>query len=125
MSTDAIIWLGVLALGIWFWLDSARAREIATELSIKVCRQYGLQFLDGTAALARLGLRWTRVGLRLRRVYRFDYSEAGVGRHTGHLILVGMDLEEFSFGLPGDGAVLTPEGEDESRAPRFPPRPPE
>ena len=103
MMSDAIIWLGLLATGIWFWLDSARAREIATALAAGVCRRHGFQFLDGTAALAGLGLRWTRQGVRLRRVFSFDYSEAGVGRHTGHLVLLGMALEEFSLGLPGDG----------------------
>lgn len=123
MISDAIIWLGLLATGVWFWLDSARAREIATALAASVCRRHGFQFLDGTAALAALGLRWTRQGVRLRRVFSFDYSEAGVGRHTGHLVLLGMELEEFSLGLPGDGnAAVNPGpggGDDESH--RLPP----
>ena len=105
MATDALIFLGLGAAVAWFWLDSARAREIATALGRRVCERYGLQFLDGTAALARLGLRWTTQGVRVRRVFRFDYSEAGVGRHTGHVVLVGIELEEVSLGLPGDSGV--------------------
>ena len=97
--------LMLLAGIVWLWLDSARAREMATALASEYCRRSGLQFLDGTAALARTRLRWTKDGLRLRRLFRFDYSEAGVGRHTGHLILIGMSLEEFSLGLPGNGIV--------------------
>jgi hypothetical protein len=38
--------------------------------------------------------------MRLRRVYRFDFSEEGVGRRSGYLVLRGLDLEELSFGLP-------------------------
>ncbi|MCP4994192.1 MAG: DUF3301 domain-containing protein, partial [Gammaproteobacteria bacterium] len=89
---------------IWFWLDSARAREIATELATAVCRQRGLQFLDQTVALRAITIRWTGKGLRIRRLFRFEYSEEGLGRHQGHIIMVGIDLEELSLGLPSDPA---------------------
>lgn len=92
--------IGALLLLGWFWLDSLRAREIAIGISRAACEQRGLQFLDQTAALVRLGLRRTSEGLRLRRVYRFDFSEEGVGRRSGYLILLGMDIEELSLGLP-------------------------
>ncbi|NCA69893.1 MAG: DUF3301 domain-containing protein [Sphingobacteriia bacterium] len=91
----------VLLIG-WFWLDSLRAREIATEICKAACARSGLQFLDQAVALRRMGLAWRAEGLRLRRVYRFDFSEEGVGRRTGHLILRGLVLEELSFGLPSD-----------------------
>lgn len=108
MAAEALILLGLGGGAIWFWLDSARAREMATALATALCGRYGLQFLDGTAALARLGIRWTRQGLRFRRLFRFDYSEAGTGRHQGYLILVGADLEQFGFASrvpvsPADG----------------------
>lgn len=91
--------LALLLLG-WFWLDSLRAREIATGISRAACERRGLQFLDQTVSLVRLGLRRTGGGLRLRRVYRFDFSEEGVGRRDGYLVLVGVDLVELSLGLP-------------------------
>jgi len=100
MSTLSGILL--IALVFWFWLDSARAREIATGTCETVCRQRGLQFLDQTVALRRIGLRWTNRGVRIRRLFRFDYSEQGIGRHTGHISMVGISLEEFSLGLPTD-----------------------
>ncbi|MCP3868025.1 MAG: DUF3301 domain-containing protein [Gammaproteobacteria bacterium] len=90
----------IIALTLWFWLDSARAREIATAASKAACRQRELQFLDQTVELRRIGLRWTNRGLRLRRLFRFEYSEQGVGRHAGHITLVGVDLEDFNLGLP-------------------------
>ncbi|NNF95885.1 MAG: DUF3301 domain-containing protein [Halobacteria archaeon] len=89
---------------IWFWLDSARAREIATELAAVVCRQRGLQFLDQTVALRAITPRWTGKGIRIKRLFRFEYSEEGLGRHQGHIIMVGIDLEELSLGLPSDPA---------------------
>lgn len=97
---ESLLALLALMLVGWFWLDSLRAREIATGIGRAACERRGLQFLDQTVALYRLGVRRQPEGLRWRRVYRFDFSEEGVGRHTAHLILVGMDLEELSLGLP-------------------------
>jgi hypothetical protein len=91
--------LTLLLLG-WFWLDSLRAKELATGVCRAACKQRGLQFLDQTVALSRLRVRRTFDGLRFRRVYRFDFSEEGAGRRSGHLVLLGLDLEEISFGLP-------------------------
>jgi hypothetical protein len=91
--------LALMLLG-WFWLDSLRARELATGVCRAACKQRGLQFLDQTVALRHLGVRRTFAGLRFRRVYRFDFSEEGAGRRQGHLVLLGLDLEEISFGLP-------------------------
>ncbi len=89
----------LLLLG-WFWLDSLRAREIAVGICQAACVQRDLQFLDQAVALRRLGLAWRAEGVRLRRVYRFDFSEEGTGRRSGYLVLRGLHLEELSFGLP-------------------------
>jgi hypothetical protein len=89
----------LLLLG-WFWLDSMRAREIATEICKTACNQRELQFLDQTVALRRLGLAWRSEGVRMRRVYRFEFSEEGVGRRSGYLVMRGLTLEDLSFGLP-------------------------
>ena len=83
-----------------FWLDSARAREIAIGICQRWCEQCQVQFLDQTVALRRLGLRWLGHGLCLRRVYRFDFSEEGMGRRTGYLVMIGQNPQEISLGLP-------------------------
>lgn len=90
----------LLLLG-WFWLDSLRAREIALGICKAACQARGLQLLDQAVMLRRLGLSWRDDGIRLRRVYRFDFSEEGIGRHSGYLVLRGIDLDDLSFGLPG------------------------
>jgi hypothetical protein len=92
----------IIASVIWFWLDSARAREIATGICEFTCKQRGVQFLDQTVALSRLGIRWTNKGIRIKRLFRFDFSEEGLGRRSGHVMLIGIQLEEFSLGLPSD-----------------------
>jgi hypothetical protein len=97
--THLLAILLLLLLG-WFWLDSLRAREIALGISKAACETRGLQLLDQAVALRRLGLSWQHKGIRLRRVYRFDFSEEGVGRHSGYLVLSGIDLVDLSFGLP-------------------------
>ena len=96
-SLSMLLLLGLIA---WFWLDSLRAREIATGICRAACEQRQVQFLDQTVSLRRLHLRWLVDGVRIRRVYRFDYSEEGVGRYTGHVIMLGSDLEQLSMGLP-------------------------
>lgn len=91
---------GLLLVG-WFWLDSLRSRELATEICRTVCQRRGFQFLDQTVALRHLRIRRTEAGLRLRRIYGFDFSEEGIGRQSGYLVLVGMELENIDLGLPG------------------------
>jgi hypothetical protein len=97
---DSLFALLILLLLGWFWLDSLRAREIAIGICRAACEQRDLQLLDQAVALQRIGFGRTSRGLRLRRVFRFDFSEEGVGRRTGYLILRGVDLEAFSLGLP-------------------------
>ena len=84
--------IGLLLLLGWFWLDSLRAREIAIGLCQAACRQRDLQWLDQTVALRRLGLTWRSEGVRLRRVYRFDFSEEGMERRQGYIVMRGLNL---------------------------------
>lgn len=95
---------------IMLWLDGARAREMATGLVQGYCRNRNLQFLDGTVVLARVGIRWTSSGLRIRRMFRFDFSQEGVGRRTGHILMLGTTLEAVDDGLPDadDASIDTP-----------------
>lgn len=92
--------LGAIAL---LWLDGARAREFALGLVAELCQRRDLQLLDGTVALARMGARWTPSGLRIRRMFRFEFSEEGVGRRTGYLLLLGSDVERVIFDLDAEG----------------------
>jgi hypothetical protein len=100
--------------GLMFWLDGARAREFATTLVQRYCRNRDLQFLDGTVVLARMGVRWTKEGLRIRRMFRFDFSLEGAGRRTGYILMLGTRLELIDDGLPApeERVVNPPEASD-------------
>jgi len=97
--SEEILGLILLALLVGLWINGARAREQAVRHCGRACRDQGVQFLDETVALVRLGLVWTRQGLRLRRTYRFDFSVQGAERHSGEIRMVGTQLERFSLGL--------------------------
>ncbi|MCG6965514.1 MAG: DUF3301 domain-containing protein [Chromatiaceae bacterium] len=107
MINSLLPFLALLLLA-WVWLDGARAREFATVLARRYCEHRGLQFLDETVSLARIGIRWTNQGLRIRRMFRFDFSLEGVGRRTGHVLMLGNRLETIDDGLPKVPVAATP-----------------
>ncbi|GEM_PF-385270 len=86
----AIIILGLAGI---FWMNAARARELAVGISRAACNRERYQFLDDSVYLQRVALRWTPSGLRFRRMYRFEYSENGRARDMGYVLLIGNQLE--------------------------------
>ena len=96
METLLPVVLAVLA--VWFWLDSARAREIATERARAECRRRGLLFLDDTVALRRLRVRTTPRGLRFRRQFDFDFNDGTEARYRGGVTLLGAQVADFDLG---------------------------
>ncbi|MDG4549909.1 MAG: DUF3301 domain-containing protein [Candidatus Contendobacter sp.] len=84
----------VSGVGLWFWRDSLGAREQARAASSRACRQTGVQLLDDTVALERLWWRRDRDGrLRLERLYLFEFTDTGLTRRTGSVLLVGWRVE--------------------------------
>jgi len=115
MITNLLPLLAILLLA-WIWLDGARAREFATVLARRHCERSDLQFLDETVSLARIGIRWTNDGLRVRRMFRFEFSLEGVGRRTGYVLLLGTRLELIDDGLPT--VEDEPGGQTDDQAPQ-------
>ena len=97
--TGGLIPVLLLMLIAWIWLIGARAREFATLLARRHCTQRHLQLLDETVALARMGIRWTDEGIRMRRMYRFEFSLEGVGRRVGYILILGDRIEAIDDGL--------------------------
>ena len=95
---DTALLVGLCVLAIWFWLDSARAREIATERARIECRRRGLLFLDDTVAPRRLRLRATPQGLRFRRQFDFDFNDGTEARYRGSVTLLGAQVADFDLG---------------------------
>ena len=111
MSNLILLLLAGAILLMW------RAREFATSLVQRYCGNRNMQFLDGTVALARMGIRWTPSGLRIRRMYRFDFSLEGTGRRTGYILMLGTSLELIDDGLPNPDEEA-PESPPEAENPR-------
>ena len=88
---------GLIAVA-WAWHANLGARERANLAALETCQRTGAQLLDGTVAFR--GFRPARGPdgrLRMRRTYVFDYSQDGVTRRQGFVILLGDSLE--SIGL--------------------------
>lgn len=92
----------VLAFGAgWYWLDSLRSREIALAAGERACEAEGFQFLDWTVAQSRLRPGRDDEGhVKLRRVYRFEYSDTGNNRLEGSVTLLGREVLAVRLATP-------------------------
>lgn len=91
--------MAVLGFLAWFWLDSLRAREIATAITTQWCKKHGAQLLDQTVSLSNI--RWvrnTRLPGHWLRHYRFFYAIGGTDRRRGHIDMLGMQMHAFDWG---------------------------
>lgn len=91
---DTMLLLIGIALLLWFWQQSLRAREAAIRAAGELCQRQNLQLLDGTVALSGLRLQRTPAGhIALLRTYQFEYSRDGDERRRGFVLLLGLRLE--------------------------------
>lgn len=99
-----LIGLLLLALIVWIWRDAMRARETANRVCATACAELGVQLLDETVALHRIRIRSERGrGLRLQRIYEFEYSGTGMDRRRGTIVLAGTEIELFHIEGPDQG----------------------
>lgn len=95
---ENLLLLGVIGLGIWFWLDSMNAREKAIVAAARACKQIDVQFLDQTVALESMKpARSSQGHLVWRRIYAFEYSVQGVERRNGRAVMRGQVLEQVQL----------------------------
>ncbi len=87
--TEIYLLLGIVGAGMWFWFDSLRARERATELARRSCTRDDLQFLDGTVMLGGLRLRRVDGRVGLLRIYVFAFTADGTSRRFGYVSMLG------------------------------------
>jgi hypothetical protein len=88
----------VLIGGIFFWLDSLRARERALKAGRAACERHDLQLLDDTVAFARVRLARNEDGeLRIARTYVFEFSDTGNNRRNGAIVMLGGELQDLQL----------------------------
>jgi len=96
--------LVLVAVGVFLWIDSLRARERAVQAGRSACKRYDLQFLDDTVSVARLRLARDEEGqLRIARTYTFEFSDTGNNRRHGAVMMLGaqvLDLRLEPYPMP-------------------------
>ncbi|MDQ3494940.1 MAG: DUF3301 domain-containing protein [Pseudomonadota bacterium] len=95
---SSLILLMIAGAAAFAWWSAARASaERATEVGRHACQAAGVQLLDQTVHAIGLRLRRRDDGrLGWERSFRFEYSDDGVERHVGRLVLRGDELVAFS-----------------------------
>jgi hypothetical protein len=94
MAGSGLIFLILLGLLVWFWMDTLKVRELALGAARNICYRQDLQLLDATVTLQRLQLRRSAGRLALQRTFQFTYSNDGDDRCTGFIITVGNRVEQ-------------------------------
>lgn len=90
MSLPEIAALLAFLLGGWALWDTLKARETANGAMRAACADRGFLFLDDTVSLRSVRPARDDEGhVRLRRVYRFQYSDTGHNRRDGSIALLG------------------------------------
>jgi len=90
--------LAALALLAWLWYDSMTARERAVAAGRGACERERLQFLDDTVECVSVrAARDTDGRARIRRVYRFEFSDTGDNRRSGRIVMLGADVESLTM----------------------------
>lgn len=85
-------------LGGWLFYEALRAREAAIRVTRDACKEQGLQLLDDTVHGVRLGFVRDNEGIvRLRRTFLFDFSEDGVNRRSGSVVMLGARVESMQL----------------------------
>jgi hypothetical protein len=97
LTQSGLLLLVMLGALVWFWLTNLRVRELALRAAKEVCRRQELQLLDATVELQRLGMRRVAGQVTLERTFRFSYSDNGVDRSSGFVIMVGNRVEQVGL----------------------------
>lgn len=90
---ETLVLLLILLAVVWFFLDGARAREMALAVADETCKQRAYQLLEDSAQLKSIRLKRTNNGLRLLRIFQFEYSDNNVSRRYGSVAILGKKIE--------------------------------
>jgi len=92
-----LILMILAAMAFAFWSAARAAAELAEQVGRNACQAAGVQLLDQTVHASGLRIRRGYDGrLGFERSFRFEYSDDGIQRHIGRLVLRGAELITFS-----------------------------
>lgn len=101
--------LTIIVLGAGLaWSSALQSKHAATEMCRRLCDEAGLQMLDHSVSINKLGLgKDPRGRIRLQRVYTFEFSVQGVSRYQGQLALTGRRLTAVYLDHPDGNLIWT------------------
>ena len=82
----AFLILSGAVIALWVW--ATKGREMVDRVSIKICKDIGVQRLDESVALRKFTLERYAAGLGVRRIYSFEYSTTGSDRRYAEVSLL-------------------------------------
>jgi hypothetical protein len=91
-----LLMLLIIAGLVWYWQAGMNCRDIAIATARNTCAREGLQLLDGTVSLRKIRPFYT--GNRqfgLLRTFGFEYSEDGLSRLSGCIVLRNTQVESI------------------------------
>ncbi|PIQ43399.1 MAG: hypothetical protein COV52_04980 [Gammaproteobacteria bacterium CG11_big_fil_rev_8_21_14_0_20_46_22] len=71
-----ILLLITLAVAVWFWQDSMKAKEVASKAGRDYCKEKQLQLLDGTVAVHSWRLKFDKKMVIMRMFRMSVYQQA-------------------------------------------------
>ena len=90
---EPLAFLLFLVLLVWFWKASLESRDLAIRTARETCKHNSIQFLDGSASLQNIKPYYSRNrGPGLKRTYTFDYSDDGIKRQTGCIMMDNLQV---------------------------------
>jgi len=85
-----VVSLLILGFIAWYWSYSQKLKQLALSASIKRCNEAGVQFLDHSVVMHRIGFRKNSSNKwKMIREYRFEFTSTGEHRYIGRIILQG------------------------------------
>jgi len=104
---SSLLGIGFLIFLAWFWSDSVRAKEAATQAAAYACKEIQAQLLDQTVALKRLRIvRNINGRIQLQRSYNFELSMDREGRSFGRVFLLAQKVSSVQLDHVGGTTII-------------------
>lgn len=98
---DVLLWLTLLFILIYYWFDTAKAKEAAVAHGKKACRDMNVQFLDDSVIRYRSRIARGISGQTvIERSFRFEFTVDGQARENGFIRLSGQRLLVLELDYP-------------------------
>ncbi|MGM0564823.1 MAG: DUF3301 domain-containing protein [Pseudomonadota bacterium] len=119
LTWESLLITIAIALGFgWYWRGRQVAEKVEREAR-RFCRRWELQFLDDTVACRKWRLRRGPGGLRLHRLFVFEFSSAETERGGGLVHCVGDRVQHIEIvhgRVAPEGVQAPPSGESDDRS---------